>query len=147
FRDAAAPCPSSRQSSRRRVRRTAGSCRPYAAAAGKRTFTASTEIGSCATTLSDLRGVMAKNKYGTYFGVNVSGGHFNVFDRGMRCQRKLPGWKQDTVPCLGTQCMNGQEIAWQIDDVIKDLERLKRWAVRYSESEDYKRDKTKAWTR
>src|SRR5262245_45458932 len=87
---------------------------------------------------------MSVNKHGVYFGVNVAGGYFRIFSR-WHTQDTLPGWKR-AANLLGSDCINGDELCWQIDDVIKDLERLKKWAVRYGKSEKYEQDRHEAWT-
>jgi hypothetical protein len=86
----------------------------------------------------------SKNKYGVYFGLVVNrAGYFKVFSRwGVT---HLPEWQRE-VPVIGSDCVNGNECAAVIDEMIRDLERLKKWAVRYGESEEYGRKQTAAWT-
>jgi hypothetical protein len=87
---------------------------------------------------------MSKEQYGAYFGVTVDrAGYFKVFSR--QGTQRLLGWRCD-VPVIAADCVSGDETASVINEMIRDLERLKIWAIRYGKSAKYDRDQTEAWT-
>jgi hypothetical protein len=58
---------------------------------------------------------MSKEKHGVYFGVTVDkAGYFRVFSRGET--QFLPNER----PVISSNCKGGDELAWQIDEMIRD---------------------------
>ena len=87
---------------------------------------------------------MGRVRHGGYLGVYADkAGYFHVFS--LYGTRKLPDWKNE-IPVIVGDCKGGEELSCMVDVLIRELERLKKWGVKYSKSEKYRRDEIEAWT-
>jgi hypothetical protein len=78
-----------------------------------------------------------------YVGVTVTGGYFHIFS--LHGLREVPGWSHD-IPVIVGDCIDAQELDSMVNVLIRELEHLRKWSIRYSKTEKYDRDRLAAWT-
>jgi hypothetical protein len=70
-----------------------------------------------------------RNRFGVFFGLNVADRYSEIFLR-MGRDKRLPGWKHDAHVVSGIICAGQDELVGHIDELMRDLERLKKWAIK-----------------